>query len=160
MVITLIATGLLTGEFSWASPDYEALIVPDDGFGNAGEPELIRHELSLFSYTLKGTFNLLDGPLTPFAELGFGWTEVDSNIATTPPITGCWWDPWWGYVCDTFYNTYSKTRETYSGELGIRYDMPNGVSLKGSYGITQISTTKSTDDADLDVFRFVVSWRF
>ena len=150
----------LSGELAWASPDYEALIVPDDGFGNPGTPELIRHELSLFSYSFKGTFNLIDGPLTPYAELGLGWTEVDSNIASQPPITGCWWDPWWGYICDTFYSTYSKTRETYSGALGVRWDLDNGMSLKGSYGLMQVSTAKSTDDADLEYFRFDLAWRF
>lgn len=150
----------LGGEFSWASPDYEALIIPDDGFGNPGTPQVIRHEMSLFSYSLKGTFNLLEGPLTPYAELGFGWTEVDSNIANQPPITGCWWDPWWGYVCDTFYSTYSKTRETYMGALGLRYDMNNGMTLKGSYGQMQISTSKASDDANMDYYRLDLSWRF
>jgi len=150
----------LAGEFSWASPDYEALIIPDDGFGNPGTPEIIRHEMSLFSYSLKGTFNLLEGPLTPYAELGIGWTEVDSNIANQPPITGCWWDPWWGYVCDTFYSTYSKTRETYSGALGVRWDMNNGMTLKGSYGLMRLDTSKASDDANLDYYHLDLSWRF
>jgi len=150
----------LGGEITWASPDYEALIIPDDGLGNPGTPEVIRHELSMFSYSFKGTFNLLKGPLTPYAELGFGWTEVDSNIASQPPVTGCWWDPWWGYICDTFYNTYSKTRETYSGALGIRWDMDNGMSLKGSYSISSLDTSKATEDADFEIYRLDLTWRF
>ena len=147
----------LGGELSWSSPDYTATIIPDDG---VGIPEELRHELSVFSYGLKGTFNLLDGPFTPYIEAGLGWANVDSNIASQPPVTGCWWDPWWGYICDTFYNTYSKTREYYSGALGLRYDMDNGMSLKGSYGIQEVSTSRSTEDASLDMIRFELFWRF
>ena len=147
----------LGGELSWSSPDYSAVIIPDDGIGI---PETINHELSVFSYGLKGTFNLLDGPFTPYAELGLGWSNVDSNIADQPPVTGCWWDPWWGYICDTFYSTYSKTREYYAGALGLRWDFDNGMSLKGSYGIQEVSTGKSTEDASFEQIRVELAWRF
>ena len=114
----------------------------------------------MFSYGLKGTFNLLDGPFTPYAELGLGWSNVDSNIADQPPVTGCWWDPWWGYICDTFYSTYSKTREYYAGALGLRWDFDNGMSLKGSYGLQEVSTGKSTEDASFEQIRVELAWRF
>ncbi len=147
----------LGGEFLWGSPDYDAIIIPDDGFGL---PEVIRHELSTFSYSFKGTFNLLDGPLTPYVEAGFGWTEMDSNVASQPPITGCWWDPWWGYVCNTYVNTFSKTRESVSGALGIRWDLDNGMTLKGSYGLNQINTSRALDKAEMEFYRLDVGWRF
>ncbi|MGI9221517.1 MAG: porin family protein [Woeseiaceae bacterium] len=147
----------LGGELSWSSPDYDAIIIPDDG---VGIPQEINHELSIFSYSLKGTFNLLDGPFTPYAEVGLGWANVDSNIADQPPVTGCWWDPWWGYICDTFYSTYSKTREFYNGALGLRWDLDNGMSLKGSYGVQQLDTSKSTEDASFEMIRFDATWRF
>ena len=150
----------LGAELSWSRPDYDAVIIPDDGFGNPEPPQTIRHQMDLFSYGFTGVFNLLEGPLTPYAELGFGWTEVDSNVADQPPITGCWWDPWWGYVCDTFWSTYSKTRETYRGALGVRWDLDNGVSLKGSYGVMQIDTSKATSNADMDYYRLDLAWRF
>ena len=148
------------GELSWGSPDYDAIIIPDDGFGNPDEPVTIRHKLDLFSYTFKGTFNLLDGPLTPYAELGFGWTEMDSNVASSPPITGCWWDPWWGYICNTYVNTFSKTRETLTGALGIRWDLNNGMTLKGSYGLMRIDTSRASSSAEMNFYRLDVGWRF
>jgi len=150
----------LGGELSWASPDYDATIIPDDGFGNPGQPQTIRHKMDIFSYTFKGVFNLLEGPFTPYAELGFGWTEMDSNVANQPPITGCWWDPWWGYVCNTYVNTFSKTRETLTGALGIRWDLDNGMTLKGSYGLMRIDTSRATDSAEMNYYRLDVGWRF
>ncbi len=150
----------LGGELSWGSPDYNATIILDDGFGNPGEPQVIRHKMDLFSYGFTGTFNLLKGPLTPYAELGFGWTEMDSNVADQPPITGCWWDPWWGYICNTYTSTFSKTRERLNGAIGLRWDMDNGMTLKGSYGLMQIDTGSGTEDADMNYYRFDLGWRF
>jgi opacity protein-like surface antigen len=150
----------LGGELSWASPDYDATIILDDEFGNPGEPQVIRHHLSLFSYSFEGTFNLLEGPITPYAQLGFGWTNMDSNVASSPPITGCWYDPWWGYICNTYVNTFSKTRETLTGALGIRWDLDNGMTLKGSYGLMRIDTSSATDSPEMNYYRLDVGWRF
>jgi hypothetical protein len=116
--------------------------------------------MDLFSYMFKGTFNLLEGPITPYAELGFGWTEMDSNVADQPPITGCWWDPWWGYICNTYVSTFSKTRETLTGALGIRMDLGNGMTLKGSYGMMRIDTSRAAESAEMNYYRLDVGWRF
>jgi opacity protein-like surface antigen len=150
----------LGGEVSWGSPNYDAVIILDDGFGNPGEPQTIRHKMDIFTYGFKGVFNLLEGPLTPYAELGFGWTEMDSNVANQPPITGCWWDPWWGYICNTYVSTFSKTRETLTGALGVRWDFGNGMSLKGSYGMMRIDTSKTSDSAEMNFYRVDLGWRF
>ena len=39
-------------------------------------------------------------------------------------------------------------------------DFDNGMSLKGSYGIQELSTSKSTEDASLDMIRVELNWRF
>ncbi len=150
----------LGGELSWGSPDYDAVIIPDDGFGNPLDPVTIRHKLDMVSYGFTGTFNLLKGPLTPYAELGFGWTEMDSNVANQPPITGCWWDPWWGYICDTYVSTFSRTNERLNGAVGVRWDLDNGMTLKGSYGLMKIDTSKAASDAEMNYYRLDVGWRF
>jgi opacity protein-like surface antigen len=147
----------LGGDLLWNSPDYDAVLITDD---LDGTPVEINHELDVFTINLKGTFNLLEGPFTPFVEAGFGWTGIDSNVQNAPPITGCWWDPWWGYICETFYSTYSKTLQQYGAAVGLRFDLANGLSIKGSYGIQEISTSKATEDLSLDSIRLDLSWRF
>lgn len=145
------------GDLLWNSPDYRAEFVPDDGIGI---PQEIRHELDVVTFVFKGTFNFLEGPFTPFVEGSFGWTDFDSNIASSPPITGCWWDPWWGYICDTAYNTYSKTQETLGAAAGLRMDFRNGMTVKGSYGFLEFNTSNATEDANLDILRLDVIWSF
>jgi opacity protein-like surface antigen len=147
----------LSGEVSWNSPDYDALLITDD-LGNT--PVEISHELDFYSLILKGTFNFMQGPFTPFVEASFGWTEIDSNVQDGPPVTGCWWDPWWGYICETFYSTYSETQQSYGAAAGLRYDLRNGMSIKGSYGIQETHTSKATEDASLELIRLELVWMF
>ncbi len=72
-------------ELSWVRPRYEATFVPDGG----GPLETINARLDVSTFQVKGVFNLLEGHITPFVEGGIGWTRVDSNIISSPPITGC-----------------------------------------------------------------------
>lgn len=147
----------LGGEMTWNGPDYKALFIPTDP---GQEPERINYELDMFGVNLKGIWNIIDGPITPYVELGLGWMDVDSNVIDQPPITGCWWDPWWGYICDTFYSTYGKTQESYNGAVGVRWDMDGGMTLKGSYGMLKVDTTSPNDDIELDAIRLELLWRF
>ena len=143
-------------DFIWSSPKYTAVLIPDDPFPI---PEVINHKMDLFTYTFTGTWNLLEGPFTPYLEANYGWTNIDSNIADQPPITGCWWT-WYGYVCDTFYSTYSKTRNSYGAAAGLRWDSGNGWTLKASYGFLEIDTSKATEKANMDVIRVDLAWLF
>jgi opacity protein-like surface antigen len=147
----------LGGDFWFSSPDYQATRVLD----NAGQTtQSISSELDIWTIQLKGTFNFIDGPFTPFVEVGAGWTEIDSNIPDGPPTTGCWWDPWWGYVCTSFYDTYSETRTSMIYGAGLRWEMGNGVILKGSYSLLDVETNQASEDAELDVIRLDLLWSF
>ena len=146
----------LAGEFIWARPDYTATRILED----TGLPDTISAQLDIFALNFKGIFNLLEGPLTPYVEAGLGWARIDSNIIDGPPTTGCWWDPWWGYVCDTFFSTYAKSQTVYNGAVGMRWDLESNITLKASYGLLEIDTSSATEDASLDALRFEVSWRF
>jgi opacity protein-like surface antigen len=103
---------------TWSQPSYSALLVPDDG-----SPDVtVNYRASIFSGHLTGTYYVLEGPITPFVEAGLGWTYFDSNVADGPPITGCWWDPLWGYVCSDFYRTYGASNFSYGAGAGLRWN--------------------------------------
>jgi opacity protein-like surface antigen len=142
--------------FGWLSPDYTATYLPE-----SGPPfQSLRATMDVFSIAVNGTFNLLEGPITPFVEVGFGWTGVDSNVADGPPIAGCWWDPWWGYICAPFYSTYSENLTSWSGALGLRWDINPMWGLKASYGILQLDTSSQTENASLDMLKVNVIFRY
>ena len=106
---------------------------------------------------VKETLESLDKGLI---EAGFGWTKVDSNVADGPPQTGCWWDPWWGYICSNFYSTYSENLTSYSAALGMRWDFNNYSGIRAAYGILELDTSSNTENAQFDMWRVEYAWRF
>jgi opacity protein-like surface antigen len=113
----------------WSTIDYQATF-PGLAPGTMIELET---ELEAFTPFAKVNFNFIDGPLTPFVTAGVGWAFIDTNIPDAPPQTGCWWDPWWGYICDTFQSTRSTDAFTYDLGLGLRWDLSTGYSMRLAY---------------------------
>ena len=142
-------------DIEWLSPDYKAVLVDDQGL-----PSVIDHEFSQFNGRIKGTFNLMEGPFTPFVEAGFGWTYVDSNVADGPPMTGCWWHPWWGYICENYYDTFTETSFSYGGALGLRYQLRGGTIIKLSYNTYEIDGSGEAPDPTLSAARLEFAWGF
>jgi len=136
-------------------PDYTATIVPQD----TGIPEQVRFTADQFNGQLKGTWNIIDGPLTPYVEASIGWTSVDSNVADGPPITGCWWDPWWGYVCSQFWNTYEASNLSYGTGVGLRWDINEQFFATAGAHILIIDASNS-GDIQFPSGRLMFGWRF
>lgn len=112
---------------TWSKPSYTAVLVPEDGSSDV----TISHRASIFTGHFTGTYYFLDDKFTPFVEAGLGWTYFDSNVSDGAPIVGCWWDPWWGYICSEFYSTYGATNFSYGVGAGLRWNfgMDRAVNL-------------------------------
>jgi opacity protein-like surface antigen len=114
---------------TWAKPSYDAELIPDDG-----SPAIsISHRSNIFSGHFTGTYYFREGPVTPFVEAGLGWTYFDSNVSDGSPIVGCWWDPWWGYICADFYDTYSATNFSYGAGVGLRWNFATDMAINAGY---------------------------
>ena len=144
----------LGGDLTWSTPDYQAKQVL-----STGTVVTVDAQLDVMTLQLKGTFYLTEGAVAPYLEAGGGWTTIDSNIANGPPTTGCWWDPWWGYICTSFYDTYSETRTSWTYGVGLRWELSDEFVVRGSYGVLEIDTGRS-EDAEMDVLKIDFGWRF
>lgn len=133
-------------KFSLDSPDYTATIVPEPPEGQDPIPRVISYQLDKYSHSLNATWNWFSGPLTPYLQGGIGWTRIDSNIPSQPPQTGCWWDPWWGWICDTTWRTYDTSDFSYNLGIGLRWDVNGALFLRGSYNREWVDI----DSGDLD----------
>lgn len=145
-------------DLDWLSPDYQAVLVDDTV--TPPDTTTIDHEFSQFNGRIKGTYTFLDGPFMPFVEAGIGWTYVDSNVLDGPPITGCWWHPWWGYICSNFYSTFSNTTFTYGAGLGLRYHFRGGSFLKASYNVWELDDVGNVSDSTITGVRVEFGWGF
>lgn len=140
----------LAYDFTSTTPSYQANVVTDDG---ATVP--INHKMDIFDNQFSVTYNLFASSFTPYVQGGVGWSFVDTNIASGPPNTVCWWDPWWGYICDGYQNTFNDTRFSYNAAVGLRYELPNRLLLKASYKQGWIDFNNS-DDASIGSFQLEI----
>ena len=127
-------------------PEYTAVIIPEDP--EIG-PQPIDYTMDKFSHQFNATYNFMDRPFTPFVQAGVGFMTLDSNIVDQPPTTGCWWDPWWGYICTTTWSTFKTTRFAYNMGLGVRWDINNAMYVRGSYNKEWISLKNGSMSFDI-----------
>ena len=147
----------LGGDFEWLRPDFSATLIED---APDARSTTINHTMSQFNGRIKGVLTFLEGPLSPFVEAGIGWSYFDSNVADGPPITGCWWHPWWGYICENFYSTFSSTEFSYGGALGLRYIMRGGMTWKLSVNQYWLDVGNAGGDPELNAARLEIGWSF
>ena len=147
----------LSADFDFIRPDYTAVIANEN---DPNDTINVNHTLSQFNGRFKGTFNFLEGPFSPFVEVGAGWTYFDSNVASGPPITGCYWHPYWGYICANYYDTFSGTEVTYGGAVGFRYDIAGGGFIKAGYSVYEVDLGGDASNPQLSTVRLEYGWRF
>ena len=147
---------LLNLQFLSSTPNYSATFTSDEG---EPQTETINHKLNVVHTQFNATYNFSSERLTPFVQGGIGWTYVDSNVADGPAQGVCWWDPWWGYVCDGYQPTYHESNFTYNAGVGLRYELSNEMILKVSYQ-RNFSDLSHSQDLDLDIFTFEIGTFF
>jgi len=138
----------LSYRFISSSPKYIAVIVPED-------PDIlplpIEHKLSKLSHQLNVTYNFSEKAFTPFVLAGIGWTKIDSNVPSGGADVGCWWDPWWGYICFADWKTYKTSEFTYNLGVGVRWDINNAVFTRAAYSREFIKLDNGTLNFDMAV---------
>jgi opacity protein-like surface antigen len=144
-------------DLGWNSPSYDATIV------SADTPALANRrssgELSTSSFHFNLLYNFIAGPITPFVTAGIGSTFVDSNIAYGAPVGSCWYDPYWGYYCDSYQATYSDSRFSYNASVGIRWDLARDAFLRASIGTHWIDM-KNSGDQDFTTGRLEIGFMY
>lgn len=118
----------------------------------------ISHELDNDVYEFNFSYHFLDRALTPYISGGVGWTYLDSNISSGDGGLVCWYDYWWGYVCDSYYSTYSDTSFSYSVGAGMRWDIVSGFTLKASVNQRFIDLDNTSESPDLSYAKLELIW--
>lgn len=101
-----------------------------------GRPgEIVRNDLD--TQSLMGNVKRYLGSsrrIAPYATAALGWVSVDTNVPTGPPVGVCWFDPWWGLVCDSFQPTRTTTELATALGFGVRWDFSRRVFLDATLG--------------------------
>ncbi len=141
--------------FLWSDVSYDAEVVSDDG-GRTG----ISGSYEAWGTSANLVLNLMDGPVTPYLGAGIGWTWIDTNVPNGLPATGCWWDPWYGYVCFTTYPTKTTDALSYQATAGVRYEFNSSTFMRLGYTSQWIDLDKADGSPRFDVVAVEVGWLF
>lgn len=144
--------------FDWLRLDYDATIQSGDFPPNPSYG--VRGEMESFTPRVNVVLNLLESNFTPYISGGIGWSFIDTNIPQGPPQTGCWWDPWWGYICQTYQNTRDTDELAYQAGVGVRWDVNRGLSLRLGYEKQWIDVGTATSTPGFDVIRFGLGYKY
>jgi len=124
---------------SWRAVPYEAKVV------NANDPtDYLRYSnwLDTGTLALTGEYNVLTKSLTPYVNGAVGWTMLDTNIAAGTDGF-CWWDPWYGYICDSYVYTYGSDEASFSLGAGLRWELAGKAYVRAGYEYNWITVNET-----------------
>ncbi len=141
-------------DFGWNELDYTGTATNAGGGSNG-----IRGRAYTTNGVLTGTWHLLEGPITPYLAGNIGMNYTDSGIPQGV-TNGCWWYPWYGYVCGPV--TYNKTSTdwTYGVGAGLRWDVTGGFFLKGGIQQQWIPAGSANGTPSFTLGRIDVGFKF
>jgi opacity protein-like surface antigen len=121
--------------------------------------ESVSGRLSTSSSNFTGTYYFTKNRFTPFIGASLGWIFIDSNVPDGPPGSVCWWDPFWGYICNGYQPTKTTTEFTYGLNMGLRLEVNRDLFFRGSLGRTWADLSNSTTP-EFDNLRFDIGIMF
>jgi opacity protein-like surface antigen len=142
--------------FNFDQKDYSAEVASDDP--NVRLP--IKGSMDTMSLMFDVAYTFLTGPVTPYVVGGLGWSWVDTNVATEPPQTGCWWHPWWGYICTSWQDTRTIDGLAYEAGIGLRYDLTDKLAADGAYRMRWADFDQAKSAPSFDTFQLQLIWKF
>ncbi len=142
--------------FTYDSKDYSADVAGD----TPGESFAIEGSLDTMSLMFDAAYTFLTGPITPYVVGGLGWAWVDTNIASAPPEVGCWWHPWWGYICTSWQDTRTVDGLAYEVGIGMRYNFSNSLAADGAYRMRWMDFENATGTPSFDTLQLNLVWKF
>lgn len=133
------------GEFVWSQGNYTATYAQD---GNPANTATSRGTLWSNTFRMNATWNILASDITPFVTAGLGSSYVNTNIPNGLPSNGCYWDPWWGYICGTYTPTKSSTNLSWMGGVGVRWDITRDFFMRGLVSRLWVDASNATPSFD------------
>lgn len=139
----------------WTGVSYNA-----DTFDEEGDPVALRGSYDQMAFFGDLRYYFGDSALAPYIGAGIGWTFIDTNVPSGPPSTGCWWDPWWGWVCYTNYPTHTSDAFSYQASVGLRYEFNYNSYVDFGYTSQWLSLSAADSTPRFDVFSLKFGWMF
>lgn len=146
----------VTGSWTWSQQPYDATIVS----AATGTTDHRIGEIDSTTLSVNAVYHFSGKELTPFVTAGVGVTVVDTNIPTGSSDYYCWWDPYWGYICNTYTPTKNENDISYNLGVGVRWDASYSFGLRLGYYKMWIDYENAAGKTpDFDLWRLEVLFR-
>lgn len=133
-------------EFMWHSIHYTGTATSEGGTATDSYSNVL--DTSAFVFTGEYTFGTKK--FMPYLSGNLGWVALNTNI-TSGVDTGCWYYPWYGYVCDDYPTTFGSDEFTYGLGLGLRFQMTPTSFLKVGYEYSWLDVDSYTGSSALRI---------
>jgi len=140
-------------DFTWNSSSYTGTRILDDANLTT---ERFGGRFDSFNMLFGGDYYLTPNDLAPFISGNFGYSYIDSNIPSGVPQTACWWDPWFGYVCDYVQPTFARDTWFYGVGAGLRLDLTDRNFIKLGYYEQYLDLDRLDGSPALGIFKLEI----
>jgi opacity protein-like surface antigen len=148
---------IVGGNFSYGQSNFNGTVQSGTpGVGASIENGHVDFSTLMFD----ATYTFLPGPIKPFGKVGLGWNWVNTNIASGPPQVGCWWDPWWGYVCSGWQPTHGASSFAYQVGAGVQASFSRSFAVDLDYQYTWIDLHNTSSTPGFGAVELLFVWRF
>jgi opacity protein-like surface antigen len=148
---------IIGGNFGYGQSNFNGTV--QGGTGNIAS-HIENGHVDFSTLMFDATYTLLHGPIKPFGKVGLGWNWINTNIASGPPQTGCWWDPWWGYVCSGYQPTHGDSSFAYQVGAGVQFSFSRSFAIDADYQYTWIQLSNANGTPGFGAFELLFVWRF
>ncbi len=105
-------------------------------------------------------YNMINRRLTPILTAGIGYQYLETELKNVPPITVCWWDPWWGVVCGTGEAVAWETDFTWNAGAGFRWNITDNFFIKAIGGANWLEYSGAKGITTQLEGIFCIGWSF
>jgi opacity protein-like surface antigen len=145
---------IIGGNFSYGQSDFNGSVR-----SNLASTSFENGHVDFSTLTFDATYTFLHGPIKPFGAVGLGWSWANTNIASGPPQTGCWWDPWWGYVCSGYQPTHGSDSFVYQVGAGAQINFNRRFAIDLDYKYTWYDLTNASSSPGIGAVELLFVWR-
>ena len=142
-------------DIGWSEVGYSGTRIDDNS-----NPQTVSGTLNTSSFNINSIYHFSPKRFTPFIGASVGMTFIDTNIPNGDSQTVCWYDPWWGYICESYNPTKTTSEFNYGAVVGLRFEVTNNLFFSGSYGKQWIDFSNAASTTNLDIYRFSVGFMF
>ena len=101
---------------------------------NSGQNTFVKQDAFIQTGRFNVDYNIINRRLTPFITAGIGYQYLETELHNLPEVGYCWWDPWWGYICDVSHPYASQTDFTWNAGAGVRWNVTDNILVKAMVG--------------------------